>query len=291
MVAIVFNTYFLCQLLVCWPFKNYDDNLLMTTAMSATSITLFGALIVQGQIAILDEYCTTDDLEATAYVQSKKYGNCGATTGLLMGTTGALFVLYLAMLIRFQLPFVCNWFMPECISKSALNCFKPPPKPPPKPEAAPPPEEKAKEEASSFDVLPPPPPPVPTQEMETEMLDKLIDEYFHRYDLDESGTLNSNEELKQLATNLSFKLRLTLTGDEIDAIVEAAGNLSDENEWTVDEFGEWYKDNFLGIFDDSGLELQGDMAMAIGMAQNADMNRDLAAAAKESDDDADDAGD
>merc|ERR1711975_115498 len=115
--------------------------------------------------------------------------------------------------------------------------------------------------------------------METEMLDKLIDEYFHRYDLDESGTLNSNEELKQLSTNLSFKLRLTLTGDEIDTIVEAAGELNDENEWKVDEFGEWYKDSFLGIFDDSNLSLQGDMAMMIGMAQNMDMNADIAAAA------------
>lgn len=285
-VAVVFNTYFLCQLLVCWPFKAYDDNMLMSMALAATSITLFGALIIQGHIDVLDQY---ED---------------GVTSGLLLGTTITLFILYATMLLRFQLPFVCNWFMPAFIRESPLNCFRPParakfgvcercgmalgPKDKfctscggarkveaaPKPGAAP-----------AQVVLPPPPPPPPPQQLERpyddeEQLDQLIIAYFHRYDLDESSTLNTNEELKQLSTNLSFKLRLTLTGDEIDAIVKTAGDLDEENEWLVEEFGEWYKDSFLGIFDESAaLQIQGDMATMISMSQNADMNADLAAQA------------
>jgi hypothetical protein len=280
-VAIGFNTYFLCQVLVCWPFKNYDDNCLMATALTATTVTLFGALILAAQIDILDKYAD------------------GVTTGLLLGTTVTLFILYLVMLLKFQLPFACNWYCPEFIRVSPLNCFKPQPppgKPAPKPAAS---DSKGSEtKAVEINplcpvVLPPPPPqpPAPELKMEVDELDDLIDTYFNRYDLDESGSLNSNEELQQLATNLSFKLRLTLTGDEIDAIVESAGELSNDNEWAVADFGEWYKDRFLSIFDASDMSLQGDMAMAIGMAQNADMNADLAAEMDGDDDDEDDGGD
>merc|ERR1711865_47706 len=55
-------------------------------------------------------------------------------------------------------------------------------------------------------------------------LDELIETYFHRYDLDESGTINSNEELQQLTTNLAFKLKLGLTGNEIDETVGSVGD-------------------------------------------------------------------
>jgi len=259
MVAVGINTYFLCQLLVCWPFKAYDDNMLMAISMVATSVTLFGALIIQGRIDYIDQWAD------------------GVTTGLLLGSTVILFILYCAMLVRFQLPFICNWFMPDFIRESPLNCFRKPPAPPP---AA------AKTEAPvaggiAYDVVVlQPPPPIPTDvevDMEAEELDKLIDEYFHRYDLDESGTMNQNEELKQLCTNLSFKLKLTLTGDEIDAIVASAGELSKENEWQLDEFSDWFQGAFLGVMDEDFESLQGDIAMAISLAQNVEMDQNLMA--------------
>jgi len=106
-------------------------------------------------------------------------------------------------------------------------------------------------------------------------LDQLIIEFFHRYDLDESGTINSNEELRQLSTNLSFKLRLSLRGDEIDSLVKSAGELDYDNEWQVEDFGEWFKVTFLGAGQQEQESLQGDMAMVISMAQNASMNQDL----------------
>jgi predicted outer membrane repeat protein len=257
--AIGFNTYFMCQLLICWPFKAYDDNMLMTISLAATSITLFGALIIQGHIDELDQY------------------GDGVTEGLLLGTTCTLFILYVAMICRFHLAFICNALMPAFISNSPINCFRPPPKAKPVASQGHPDKETA-EKVLSQELLPPPPspPPLAKLDMETEALDQLIIDYFHRYDLDESGTINSNEELKQLSTNLSFKLRLTLTGDEIDALVHAGGELDNENEWQVEEFGEWYKESFLGISEEGLCSLQNDAVMITSLVQNANMNQDLA---------------
>merc|ERR1711988_1199606 len=146
------------------------------------------------------------------------------------------------------------------IRESPLNCFKPPPKPKAKPTAS---NELATNSVSAemnSMLLPPPPlPPVAQLDIDDDALDQLIIEFFHRYDLDESGTINSNEELRQLSTNLSFKLRLTLRGDEIDSLVKSAGELDYDNEWQVEDFGEWFKMTFLGTA--AVDSLQGDMAM------------------------------
>ena len=86
--------------------------------------------------------------------------------------------------------------------------------------------------------------PGPDNEMEQEELIRLIATYFHRYDLDESGTLDS-EELSQLATNLSFKLRLPLTGEEIDVLVNSVGVLENDDAWDLHDFTQWFKAKFL----------------------------------------------
>jgi hypothetical protein len=263
--AIAGNSFFMALFLFCWPFKTYDDNLLMAIAMVATTVTLFGALIINAQIDILDQYSD------------------GVSTGILIGTTIVLFILYLIMLCRFQLPFVCNVLMPECISKSFLNCFRPggicgPPKAAPAPSQDTIKQEeedtqlkedlKAEYATTSQAAL-----PAAQLGINDDELDSLIETYFHRYDLDESGTLNSNEELQQLSTNLSFKLRLPLTGEEIDEIVDSAGQLSDVNSWAIDTFRVWFKDNFVYV---ESTSLQGDLAMVMSLTQNADMNLNIA---------------
>merc|ERR1712146_180592 len=252
------GTFFMCMELFCWPFKTYDDNMLMAISLVATTITLFGALIINAQIDVLDDYAD------------------GVSKGLLIGTTALLFVLYLVMLIRFQLPFICTWLMPECISKSCLNCYRPggifgPPKAPPAPAKEEKVEEIPLEDLKSQEVEPETPQVEADVEdkddeadVDDEELNSLIESYFHRYDLDESGTLNSNEELQQLSTNLSFKLRLPLTGEEIDEIVDSAGQLSDMNSWAIDTFRVWFKDNF--VYGESA-NLQSDAAMVVSVAQ------------------------
>jgi len=256
-VAIGFNTYFLCQMLVCWPFKSYDDNMLFTLSLVATTITLFGALIIQGHIDRLDDYAP------------------GVTTGILLGSSCTLFVLYFVILCRFQMPLICNWMMPDFIRESPLNCFKPPPKPKAKPTVES--NEPATSSIAMDSLLPPPPalPPAAHLDVDEAALDQLIIEFFHRYDLDESGTINSNEELRQLSTNLSFKLRLTLRGDEIDSLVKSAGELDYDNEWQVEDFGEWFKVTFLRTHGQQQESIQGDMATVISLAQNASMQQEI----------------
>jgi len=233
--AIAANTFFMILIMYCWPFKTYDDNMLMTISLVATTITLFGALIIGAHIDMLDDYAD------------------GVSQGLLTGTTAILFVLYLVMLIRFQLPVICNpaWGMlPDCILKSWLNCYRPGACCGPPAKASPAatemlPKDETKESAPDLPAAQEPEKPSSEGEMNTEEIDRLIETYFHRYDLDESGTLNSVEELQQLSTNLSFKLRLPLTGEEIDAIVASAGELSDGDAWDLGQFSEWFKAKFV----------------------------------------------
>merc|ERR1711939_1293129 len=158
--------------------------MIMSLSLIATSVTLFGSMIIQSRIDVMDQY------------------QDGVTTGILLGSTIVLFILYFIILVRYQLPFVCTWFMPECIRDSCLNPYRPPK----------PPGEPVKNDTPSFGCEPPPPLPDPPEDVEekNEQCDSILDEYFTRYDLDQSGTINTYDELKNLTTNLSFKIRLAL---------------------------------------------------------------------------------
>jgi len=72
---------------------------------------------------------------------------------------------------------------------------------------------------------------------------KIISQYFRRYDLDLSGTINSQDELQQLCTNLCVRIELPFGVDHIDSKVNSAGNMA-ELEWTVVQFAEWFGTEF-----------------------------------------------
>merc|ERR1712072_1288083 len=74
-------------------------------------------------------------------------------------------------------------------------------------------------------------------------LEGMMNDYFTRYDLDGSGTINSTEELKQLCTNLVVKLELDMDVATIDKFVGEAGDMTQKN-WKFDEFKDWYLDKF-----------------------------------------------
>ena len=80
-----------------------------------------------------------------------------------------------------------------------------------------------------------------------------IDEYkelskklFARYDFDQSGTINSSDELQQLAFNLAFQLSQdphnVATPDvaAIESVVEDCGQLDDSSAWDLNEFQLWF---------------------------------------------------
>merc|ERR1712086_394550 len=90
-----------------------------------------------------------------------------------------------------------------------------------------------------------------TASHQSEALKDLISDYFNRYDLDGSGTINSKEELKQLCTNLVVKLDLDMEVADIDDKVTKAGAFKDEDpangqEWDVQAFSTFFMnaDNF-----------------------------------------------
>merc|ERR1711865_135060 len=83
----------------------------------------------------------------------------------------------------------------------------------------------------------------------SEDLENMMNDYFTRYDLDGSGTINSNDELKQLCTNLVVKLELDMDVSTIDEKVHGAGDMS-KLEWTFETFKEQFAANHSWIPDD-----------------------------------------
>ena len=81
----------------------------------------------------------------------------------------------------------------------------------------------------------------------------LVATLFRRYDLDNSGTLNTSCELQQLTFNLTFKISQTpydvpVPGqDAIDQLLAQIGELNDENAWSVEDFSKWYRDAVLAL--------------------------------------------
>jgi len=82
----------------------------------------------------------------------------------------------------------------------------------------------------------------------------LMHDYFNRYDLDGSQTINSSEELKQLCTNLVVKLDLPMDVAKIDELVASAGAFQDddppEGGWPTDapKRNEWKQVTFVSWF-------------------------------------------
>jgi len=74
-------------------------------------------------------------------------------------------------------------------------------------------------------------------------LDEIIVAMFGRYDVDDSGTINTYSELEQLCLNLAFKLDLhdvTRKLDDVLADVKAKSGL-EVQDWDIDTFSEWFK--------------------------------------------------
>jgi len=69
---------------------------------------------------------------------------------------------------------------------------------------------------------------------------EVLDTCFQRYDVDGSGTLNTQEELHMLVTNLLFKLEILLGSREMTDLISSAGDMA-ELRWTQSQFAEWFE--------------------------------------------------
>lgn len=82
--------------------------------------------------------------------------------------------------------------------------------------------------------------------------DAIIRELFVRYDMDNSGNINSTEELHQLTTNVLFALSKTRGGpgcsqEEAKHKMDSVGELNDSNAWSVEEYIVWFQLTFEGV--------------------------------------------
>ena len=68
--------------------------------------------------------------------------------------------------------------------------------------------------------------------------------------MDASGTLNTADELKQLTTNVLFKLshqdpnRKIYSPDEVKEKLDSIGELDDSNAWSPQVYIEWFHREF-----------------------------------------------
>jgi len=69
--------------------------------------------------------------------------------------------------------------------------------------------------------------------------DRQIREYFDRYDLDMSGTMNSHDEIRQLTINLASLLPQTEV-NLADHIRDEVAKLPEDTCWSVDEYTDWF---------------------------------------------------
>ena len=71
---------------------------------------------------------------------------------------------------------------------------------------------------------------------------ELMQRYFDRYDLDESGTINNLEELTQLCTNLIVKLSLDVSLERVEQLISKIEDLA-LHPWDFDQFRMWFLTN------------------------------------------------
>jgi len=83
----------------------------------------------------------------------------------------------------------------------------------------------------------------PTLELSDDDLNNLMNDYLTRYDLDGSGTFNSNDELKEFCTNIVVRLELDMDVQTIDKKLSSAGNM-EELCWDFQTVKKWFVSMF-----------------------------------------------
>jgi len=69
---------------------------------------------------------------------------------------------------------------------------------------------------------------------------KMVNTLWSRYDLDDSGTLNSTEELRNMFTAMLFKMKISMNQDLMTSVLNSAPECSDNNSWIPEDFTRWY---------------------------------------------------
>jgi len=71
-----------------------------------------------------------------------------------------------------------------------------------------------------------------------------LERLFRRYDLDDSGTINTSQEFYQLTTNLCWALDLKVTKEALQVKMNEIGMIGNRNAKSKDEFRQWFMAEF-----------------------------------------------
>ena len=74
--------------------------------------------------------------------------------------------------------------------------------------------------------------------LDTHSLLETQQKNFERFDIDQSGTINSSEELMQLSLSLVCKLELRISGEELQGKVDSVDDI-EQQRWNFEEFKAW----------------------------------------------------
>jgi len=95
---------------------------------------------------------------------------------------------------------------------------------------------------------------LPVEETQEDEMDEFSDmkealsmhgpRYFKRYDMDASGTINNEEELKLLCTNLVYKLGLAQREEDVHQAMKDV-DFGQIDGWTYPTFEQWFVENLI----------------------------------------------
>ena len=83
-----------------------------------------------------------------------------------------------------------------------------------------------------------------------------VGELFALYDLDESGKIDSEQELMQLTTNLLVQLAMPVQVDQIEAAVQQQVAAIQQEGWAIEQFELWFWPTFEGMVGQSNAIIQ-----------------------------------
>ena len=101
----------------------------------------------------------------------------------------------------------------------------------------------------STEATPPSSAPGSTDPAKDTQDDKTIRRLFQRYDIDESGTLNTKEEFHSLTLNLLFKIKERqpdpmITPEALSVVVDNVGDIDEAHAWDPEKYASWFKTKF-----------------------------------------------
>jgi len=89
----------------------------------------------------------------------------------------------------------------------------------------------------------------PKEDPEEAKLQSLYLRMFERFDFDQSGTINSYEELMQLTTGLAFHFNLSVSSEDLKKICESHKTFSERHVqtdgWDLPTFRQWFEKHML----------------------------------------------